>query len=1586
MIGHTEASSGLCSLVKTILSFERGVIPANLHMQKPNHRIEGLLNGMLKPVNTNTPYTGRYAALNCFGFGGVNVHAVVEKHHDTELKMEGSEANLPAEQCLPRLVTFCGRNQAMLDLIVDYMKNNPKELTPAFLSLLSDVSKTTAFPNRSFKGMRHRAFLMLQEEKEGGASVVSDSLHCNKIKDKVRPPVCFVFTGMGSQWTAMGAQLAVFPVVKAALEKCSATLKTLNPSFDLMHLLTADDDELLKSPLNSFVAIAAIQIAVVDLLASLDITAEYIVGHSIGELTCAYADGCLTAEETIAAAYWRGVCIEQAASGGAMAAVACSWQEAQEWCTSLAGGKVWPACHNGEDSVTVAGKAEDVEAFIEKLQTEKEGVFARQVNSSGVAFHSPLVEGIRGDLLGRLTKVLGGKPTRERSARWISSTYEQEKEEKSSSLLDAKYLVENLILPVRFHSALQQVPSSAVFLEIGPHHLLQAIIKRTLMGSGSPVKYVASLSRQGDNPRSLLTMLGGLYACGLNPSIERLYPKVLYPVPRTTASLHSLFKWRHDRSFTVTQYPKFFNQTKLYESARTVDTTVGEEKFLTDHCIDSRVLFPATGYLFLAWTHVAKLLNVDYRELPVVFEDVNLHRATIIPKIGFTNFDVYFIENTGLFTITEGGMLTTSGKIRVVLGKERSSMLQHQSLLKSIKELQGQSCQMEMKTKDIYKEFRLRGYDYGPEFQAVTHIRQVDKTLTARVIFKNWITYVDGLIQLAVLGQKTRGLFLPVRFNMLRCDPKLLFGDVAGNAEAGFGSGAEENGAPVVRVFDAIYDGVLNIGVAPGIEYQGIKANLAPRKVNQKPVEETFEFVAHDELDLPYIASRAVSEKRVQLMTDQLKCYQDMCTGLLTDRAKLPEEQLAAFLDKYEKVVAAAPVLLKLAETLAEGSDLKAIESLEQDLLFRTYLTERFMRSQLETFTDNLTEPSVQVLEVNQTPTILANSILNWLLLSSFKVTFTYGLLHSGLNKFALNLDSTHSQHEWLAEKSKFPTDLVNIGLIVYKDASTCPLLALHKVNFDSLLDSMWNALQERGFALIILRDRPFDVEKKLAVLLKKTDNCLIEEGTSRVAEFEAAIEKSPLQVVSHKSDVFGVHVYMVRKIAVEIAVDEQIFMNVDSSISTWFTDLQEKIREICKVEEANGAPGDTGDTDVSTTTVATTTVTTTTTSANNNRSKNIWLLANDANSGVIGFISCLHKEPLGTRVRCILNTDTEGTPAIDLQSATVQKIIKQDLFMNTLGPKGVPGGYKHFTLPLEDYEPRPTEHCYINASTRGDLSSLKWFESQHKHWPVNSRPNQILCHVYYSALNFRDIMLATGKLPPDALPAEIGLDDCVLGLEFAGRDQNGNRVMGMLAAKGLATTLIMEHQNFLWPVPPHWSMEEAATVPVAYATAYYALLIRGKMQPGESVLIHSGSGAVGQAAIAIAVDMNCRLFITVGSDEKRDILMQIFPSLKANQFASSRSIEFSRKILQETNGRGVDLVLNSLAEEKLQESVNCLAEFGRFLEIGKYDLSQNTDLGKSGFLLFRCLNIKNVSCFSFQICPRLWQTRPSTAFCWTTC
>jgi emericellamide synthase (highly reducing iterative type I polyketide synthase) len=133
-------------------------------------------------------------------------------------------------------------------------------------------------------------------------------------------------------------------------------------------------------------------------------------------------------------------------------------------------------------------------------------------------------------------------------------------------------------------------------------------------------------------------------------------------------------------------------------------------------------------------------------------------------------------------------------------------------------------------------------------------------------------------------------------------------------------------------------------------------------------------------------------------------------------------------------------------------------------------------------------------------------------------------------------------------------------------------------------------------------------------------------------------------------------------------------------------------------------------------------------------------------------------------------------------------------------------------------------------------------------------------------------------------------------------------------------------------------SFEGAASLPIVWTTVYYSIIDQGRLRKGESVLIHSAAGAVGQATIMLAQYIGAEVFATVGSDAKRQFLIGKFGIPEDHTF-SSRNVEFHQGIMSITNGRGVDVVLNSLSGEMFRESCNVVAPFGRFVEIGRKDL-----------------------------------------------
>jgi NADPH:quinone reductase-like Zn-dependent oxidoreductase len=218
---------------------------------------------------------------------------------------------------------------------------------------------------------------------------------------------------------------------------------------------------------------------------------------------------------------------------------------------------------------------------------------------------------------------------------------------------------------------------------------------------------------------------------------------------------------------------------------------------------------------------------------------------------------------------------------------------------------------------------------------------------------------------------------------------------------------------------------------------------------------------------------------------------------------------------------------------------------------------------------------------------------------------------------------------------------------------------------------------------------------------------------------------------------------------------------------------------------------------------------------------------------------------------------------------------------------------------------------------------------------------DDIEIEVKATGLNFKDIVVTMGQL---AQPY-IGIE-CSGIVSSVGRKVQhlkvGQRVMAL--PLGGYSTYARCKATSAAPIPENMSFEVGATVPVVFCTAYYALFDLGHLQEGERILIHAGAGGVGQAAIMLAQIIGAEIFVTVGSVEKKQFLMTQY-GIPEDHILYSRDTSFGRGIRRATNNEGVDVVINSLAGDLLRETWECLAPFGRFVEIGKADITKNTRL-----------------------------------------
>ena len=216
-----------------------------------------------------------------------------------------------------------------------------------------------------------------------------------------------------------------------------------------------------------------------------------------------------------------------------------------------------------------------------------------------------------------------------------------------------------------------------------------------------------------------------------------------------------------------------------------------------------------------------------------------------------------------------------------------------------------------------------------------------------------------------------------------------------------------------------------------------------------------------------------------------------------------------------------------------------------------------------------------------------------------------------------------------------------------------------------------------------------------------------------------------------------------------------------------------------------------------------------------------------------------------------------------------------------------------------------------------------------------------MLIDVKAAGMNFRDVLKALALYPGDAPDARIFGDEVGGIVAAVGPGVThvapGDRVFG-LAVFGLATQTLARAGD-VRRIPAGLSFEEAATLPVVFMTSWHALQNVARLRKGERILVHAGAGGVGMAAIQIAQHLGAEVIATAGSPSKRALLK----TLGVKHVIDSRRGDFAEAVMELTNRQGVDVVLNALAGEAIPMGLSCLAEFGRFIEIGKRDIYQNS-------------------------------------------
>ena len=684
-VGHTEGMAGLAGVIKTVLALEKAVIPGVVGFEKLNPRL--LLDDwhLALPLETMPwPTKGlRRASVNSFGFGGANAHIILDDahHYLQSHNLEGHHYTLeqpptPSSTAHPgtsdleasqsdgyKLLPFSMQDQNGVDRIsksfAEYLALDPSVGQRPEIDM-DDLAFTLANRRSQFSIRSYAVSRNVEELATSGLK----SLASLKQKQQGQPEnVIFVFSGQGAQWPLMGRELISRPVFAESVARSQQYLEELGCTWNAVEVFR-DPGPTINSPDYCQPICTILQVALVDLLASWGVLPYATIGHSSGEVASAYAAGAIDQRAAVKIAYKRGYYCALVPSRlkekkGCMMAAGLTVQEAERYLQMVDEGAVVIACINSPVSVTLSGEIEGLSYLEARIKAD--GKFARKLRVD-VAYHSPHMREVAQEFLESLGTV---ETAPKFKAPMFSSVTTKEVEH--PSVLGSEYWVRNMISAVHFseaadallnHSAANTKAKKKAFVkwfaavELGPHETLKGPFNQCVSNlkgkrSKETIPYVAMIRRGEPADKTAAEAAGLLWSLGHPIDILKVNGVDPNRV-MTTIPFLPPYPWQHSKGFW--NEPRNHVAARMKSSPRTdllgieIDNqnphephwknflSLGENPWMREHTITGTVLYPAAGMLVMALEAVLQIAKSQERNVRgVEFHNVRFDRGLVIP-------------------------------------------------------------------------------------------------------------------------------------------------------------------------------------------------------------------------------------------------------------------------------------------------------------------------------------------------------------------------------------------------------------------------------------------------------------------------------------------------------------------------------------------------------------------------------------------------------------------------------------------------------------------------------------------------------------------------------------------------------------------------------------------------------------------------------------------------------------------------------------------------------------------------------------------------------------------------------------------
>ena len=605
-LGHTESAAGAVGLIKAILGLRHGVVPAMAHFTRLSDDLARIETGLLVPKEI-TPWptpahptpahltpTGqpRRAGVSSFGMSGTNVHAVLEQAPPSAEPDRGTE---PGSLLFPISATSTEQLYRTARRLADWVQQHADGLAA------SDLAYSLA-RRRGHRSVRTAVLATdlaglirgLREIADGGVP------YPEAVGQSDRGPV-WVFSGQGSQWAAMGAELLAREPVFAAYIAELEPLIARESGFSVTEAMSAPETVTGIDRVQP--TLFAMQVALAATMRSYGVQPGAVIGHSMGEAAAAVVAGALSLADGVRVICRRSRLMCRLSGGGAMASVELTAAQVRDELATRAVTDVVVSVFASPESTVIGGATDAVRELV--AAWEAVDVMAREV-AVDVASHSPQVDPILADLAAELAELVPQKP----QVPYYSATLD---DPRAQPAFDADYWVNNLRQPVRFAMAVQAALEDGhrVFGEPAPHPLLIRAVEQTAQAAGISVQTVAGMRREQPLPHGLRQFLADLHSAGAAVDFAALYPSgtlVDAPLPMWTRKSFLIESDDQDSAArgacTASVHPLLGEHVRLPEEperhAWQADVGTGRLPWLTDHRVNDVPAYPGAAYCEMA--------------------------------------------------------------------------------------------------------------------------------------------------------------------------------------------------------------------------------------------------------------------------------------------------------------------------------------------------------------------------------------------------------------------------------------------------------------------------------------------------------------------------------------------------------------------------------------------------------------------------------------------------------------------------------------------------------------------------------------------------------------------------------------------------------------------------------------------------------------------------------------------------------------------------------------------------------------------------------------------------------------------------